>query len=304
MHRRYDKNHVPIELLRTFAAILDVGSFTKAAGVLGLTQSAISAQIKRLQLLVGGEIFQRSGPGLRLTDRGETVATYAQRILALNDQIFLHVGTVARILRTGLSRALVNRFMPAVLAETSQPGRRQPLLLRCDSSETLAKSLAAGYLDLAVLISAGSLPQPAQVEWKERLCWVCAPTFLLSPGAPIPLISAPESVSERVAIRACEAACLTHTTAFLGSDLNARLLAAAAGLGFIVMLERTVPSELKIAREHYLPQLPEVSAGICIGETADRAATRPFLSVLEALLRPPAEDSQHIRLPHRPTRRP
>jgi len=300
MHRRYDKNHVPIELLRTFAAIVETGSFTKAAAALGLTQSAISAQVKRLQLLVGGEIFARSGPGLRLTDLGEMVESYARRILALNDQIFLHAGAAARTLRAGLAKAMVDRFLPAILEQTSQAGRRPPLLMRCDSSEVLAKSLAAGYLDLAVLIAPPGLRHHFQVEWKERLCWVSAPTFLLSPGAPLPLVSAPESLPERIATRACEAAGLAHTTAFLGTDFNARLLATAAGLGFMVMLERTVPSHLKIARERYLPALPEVSAGICLGETADVPTIKPFLEMLESILRPAAEDFAQEAMPHRP----
>jgi DNA-binding transcriptional LysR family regulator len=43
MHRRYDSKHIPIELLRTFVAIADLGNFTKAAQELELTQPSISA---------------------------------------------------------------------------------------------------------------------------------------------------------------------------------------------------------------------------------------------------------------------
>ena len=74
MHHRYDKSNIPIELLRTLVAISDSGSFTKAADALGLSQSAVSLQIKRLERLVAGELFRKAGSGHRLTERGEMVA--------------------------------------------------------------------------------------------------------------------------------------------------------------------------------------------------------------------------------------
>ena len=64
MQRRPPVNNVPIELLRAIVAIVDLGSFTKAAQALNLTQPAISAQMKRLQQLVGAEVFSKSGSGL------------------------------------------------------------------------------------------------------------------------------------------------------------------------------------------------------------------------------------------------
>ena len=70
MHRRYDSKHIPIELLRTFVAIADLGNFTKAAQELELTQPAISAQMKRLQQLMGGEIFRKSTTGFSVSDKG------------------------------------------------------------------------------------------------------------------------------------------------------------------------------------------------------------------------------------------
>ena len=63
MQRRPPVNNVPIELLRAIVAIVDLGSFTKAAQALKLTQPAISAQMKRLQQLVGAEVFSKSGSG-------------------------------------------------------------------------------------------------------------------------------------------------------------------------------------------------------------------------------------------------
>ena len=49
------------ELLRSFVAIAETGSFTAAAGRVHRTQSAVSMQIKRLEALLGGVLFGREG---------------------------------------------------------------------------------------------------------------------------------------------------------------------------------------------------------------------------------------------------
>ena len=59
--------NIPTELLRTLLAVVDLRSFTKAAQSLGVTQPAVSAQIKRLQGLVGADLLDKSAPGVTLT---------------------------------------------------------------------------------------------------------------------------------------------------------------------------------------------------------------------------------------------
>lgn len=70
-------------LLRTFVAICDSGSFTKAAREVNLTQSAVSLDVKRLEDQVGSRLIVRNMRGLRLTEQGEVLQSYAPRILAL-----------------------------------------------------------------------------------------------------------------------------------------------------------------------------------------------------------------------------
>ena len=79
--------NIPTDLLRTLVAVVDLRSFTKAAAKLGVTQPAVSAQIKRLQFLLGGELFDRSVQGISLTPQGDLVVSYARRLLSINDQI-------------------------------------------------------------------------------------------------------------------------------------------------------------------------------------------------------------------------
>ena len=96
--------NIPTELLRTMVAVVDQRSFTKAAQSLGVTQPAVSAQVKRLQFLLGYELFDKSAPGVTLTEKGDLVVTYARRILALNDQILSAImpGDTTQPLRVGI----------------------------------------------------------------------------------------------------------------------------------------------------------------------------------------------------------
>ncbi|HSD91537.1 MAG TPA: LysR family transcriptional regulator [Methyloceanibacter sp.] len=79
-------------LLRTFVAICDCGSFTKAAREVNLTQSAVSLHVKRLEDQVGVRLIVRNARGLRLTEQGEVLQSYARRILALYKEAEQHLG--------------------------------------------------------------------------------------------------------------------------------------------------------------------------------------------------------------------
>ena len=75
-----------IDQLQTFVAIVDTGSFTKAAGRVFKTQSAVSMQMRRLEDRVGKPIFSRDGRQSRLTEDGRRLLEYARRLIRLNDE--------------------------------------------------------------------------------------------------------------------------------------------------------------------------------------------------------------------------
>lgn len=71
--------------LRTFLAVAETCSFTKAADEVHRTQSAVSMQIKKLEERIGRALFTRNGRDIRLTAEGRTLVSYAQKIMALNE---------------------------------------------------------------------------------------------------------------------------------------------------------------------------------------------------------------------------
>src|SRR3954471_12047993 len=135
MHRRYDSKHIPIELLRSFVAIADLGNFTKAAQELELTQPAISAQMKRLQQLMGGEIFLKTPTGFNVSTRGSMLEVYARRILALNDQVMAFAGEAPeeRIIRLGIQSIFADRVLTDVIHDCTAAYGAGRVQFACDS---------------------------------------------------------------------------------------------------------------------------------------------------------------------------
>ncbi len=92
-------------LVRTFVAVSDKASMTAAANALHLTQGAVSQQVKRLEEMLGCSLFERDRRGLRLTPPGERLFSQARKLLALHDEIWAEMTTVAvevvPVLRTG-----------------------------------------------------------------------------------------------------------------------------------------------------------------------------------------------------------
>src|SRR5262245_40058643 len=114
-----DMINIPTELLRTFVAVVDLRSFTRAAHALGVTQPAVSAQVKRLQFLLGFELLDKSAPGVILTSRGEQVMANARRMLSINDQIADLNGDrpTARTWRVAIPGDFAGVRIPPTLAE-------------------------------------------------------------------------------------------------------------------------------------------------------------------------------------------
>lgn len=72
--------------LRTLLAVLEHGSFTRAAEALGLSQSTVSFHVKALESAVGGRLLDRGREGVRATPRGEILRDYAERLWALRQE--------------------------------------------------------------------------------------------------------------------------------------------------------------------------------------------------------------------------
>src|SRR5919107_133986 len=106
--------------LRAFGLVLDLGSISAAAGVLGYTQSAVSQQLSALEREVGSALVDRSQRPLRATPAGAALRPHAERVLAALGGAEAAVadlrGGVPRLRLAAFGSAL-SSFVPAAVRE-------------------------------------------------------------------------------------------------------------------------------------------------------------------------------------------
>jgi DNA-binding transcriptional LysR family regulator len=258
MHRRHQHLNIPIEIVRTVVAISEAGSLTKAGEKLNLSQPAVSAQIKRIQSLLGGELFKKTPNGTSPTELGKLVLHEARRMLDANDQM-LRLGGVAdgpQPLRLGISTLFLEEFV-----EQETASSLSDLVIHTDNSLGITKGLIDGYIDIACIFenteTAAEISDMIVNEREERFVWVKSKDFVLTPGAPIPLLTWP---GDDLMIRTLKRHGNAYTIVFNSPDYHAKITALKKGIGVAALPSRMIPSPLVEAKDHYLPELPPVKA--------------------------------------------
>jgi DNA-binding transcriptional LysR family regulator len=272
MHRRHQHFNIPIEIVRTVVAISETGSLSKAGERLGLSQPAISSQIKRLQSLVGGSLFLKTANGTTTTELGKLALRQARKILEANDQLLRLGGNTEgpQPLRLGLSTLFVQEFIKHQTAETLAD-----IFVHTDHSVPIGKGLIDGYIDVACIFENPAIETEIEQliinEFKDPLVWVRARNFVLSPGAPVPILTWP---GDDWMIRTLTRHGLSYKIVFNSPDYHAKLAAVEAGIGLTAVPASMFPPFLTRAKEYYLPELPPIRALLCAraGLESDQAS--------------------------------
>jgi molybdate transport repressor ModE-like protein len=280
--------NIPIDLLKTLVLIADLGSVTRAARELGISQSAVSSQIRRLESLVSGIVYVKQGRGVQLSELGQVVLSHARRIVALSDQLqtILGAGTRRPQLRVGLPSGIDQELLVGIFhALSSELG--ETALVSCDTRPNLLRSLESGFIDAAFLADIAPISATVAAEWTEHWHWIKAPDFLLSPGAPVPLVAWPGSLSDRLCIGALRRAGVEYSVAFMSADRSLRKAAVSAGIGVMAASERSVDvSKLSVARDYYLPPLPDLRGGIYVSDGLEKERAARVSRALQTVLEP------------------
>jgi DNA-binding transcriptional LysR family regulator len=164
---------IDIDQLRTFIAIAETGSFTKAAEFVHKTQSAVSMQMKRLEERLDRPIFARDGRASKLTEDGERLLDYARRIVKLNVEAlatFSKIELSGRV-RLGVPDDYADRYLPEIMARFSRAYPGVELTVSCQSSTELMELIDDNRLDLAIVTNCDG-KRPVEVFRRERLLWI------------------------------------------------------------------------------------------------------------------------------------
>lgn len=255
--------NIPTEIFRTVIAIAETGSMTKAAGALNVSQPAISAQVKRLQRYIGGELFIRTAGGTIPTELGKLVLQQARRIIDANDQVLRLGGSE----RSSVCRLGVSQLFAEPLFEKFGKAGLSDIFVIGEHSSEIRRGLVDRFVDIACLFmheaDGEEIEDLIVDEFKFETGWVKARDFVMHPGSPVPIITLPE---DNWIIEPLERMGVAYRVVIRSSDSAVRASAISAGLGISAMPTAMVPSGIVVSRDTYLPPLAPRRAVVCIRE--------------------------------------
>jgi DNA-binding transcriptional LysR family regulator len=242
-----------LDLLRCFVQVAERGGFTAGAAALGLTQSAVSLKVKRLEDLLQKRVLDRTSRSIALTREGETLLAYARRMLALNDEAVrrLVAPPVAGRLRLGVADHFVPRNLAPILARFARIFPEVRLEVEVGRSHELRAAQERGALDL-VLGKRRDGETEGRPIWTEPIVWVGAPDWTPEPDRPLPVAMLPQGCMFRDrALAALAHAGLEFDLIYTSASLLGVAAAAQAGFAVTVLGRSGLPPGLV-----ELPSLP------------------------------------------------
>ncbi len=220
--------NIDITALRSFVTVAEVGGVTRAAGVLNLTQSAVSMQLKRLEELMGINLLDRSKRSIALTPSGEQLLGYGQKMLALNDEVYTRLTTdeFEGEIRFGVPHDIIYPHVPTVLRDISREFPRVQVKLTTASTRQLREQFARGELD--VILTTEETPGEGGESLRERrLLWMGAVGGAAWRQRPLPIAFCSQCIFRSASIKALDKAGIEWTQT-IDSEFD-QVVSAAVG---------------------------------------------------------------------------
>ncbi len=260
--------------LRSFLAIQQTGSFTRAAENLGLGQSTVSQHIQKLEAALGRRLIFRDTHRLGLTPDGEVLAGHARAMLAIDAQVFdlFAANKLRGQLRLGVSEDFATCRLTAVLEDFIRAYPSVDLQLTVALSGALYEMQDLGEIDL-VFAKRRLGDQRGRLVYREPLIWLARdPLQLTAQSAPLPLIAfPPPSITRKLALEALDASRIPWRIVCTCGSLSGLTAAARAGMGVLVQPRSMAPPGLKEIPQDILPPLEDVEFVLVPRNGADQA---------------------------------
>ncbi|MFQ1964813.1 LysR family transcriptional regulator [Aeromonas veronii] len=259
-------------LLRSFVAIIDTGSFTRAGERVHLTQSTISQQIRRLEQQLGCPLLDRSGRQVVATAEGEKLLGLARRILALLAQAEEQVTEGSVALSLGVPEDFAAGAITPVLAAFARDYPEVRLEVESGLSHHIWQRFEAGELDLALVKQTRGQGAPL-ASWREPLVWVDSRDWPARERDPLPLVVFPsEGLYRRQMTEALDGLGRRWRIAYVSASLASLQGAVSAGIGVSLLPKRLMPAD-QLALTQW-PKVAPVELALHAGVSGSEPLTR------------------------------
>ncbi|MDR3441202.1 LysR family transcriptional regulator [Telmatospirillum sp.] len=248
-------------LLATFVTVAHTGSFSEAGRRLGLSQSTVSEQIRRLEQQASRRLFVRDTHRVVLTSDGVAMVSFARTILDANEHArrYFAGSTERERIKLGASENFVRSQLPQVLHDFLARTPSVDLELTVGLSGVLFDRLDSGELDL-VLGKRRPGEDRGQLIQREEMVWIGTETTAVAEDGPVPLVMyPPPSMSRAMAIEALDRAQVSWRIVCTCDGLMGLRAATLGGFGLMVQPRGMIPAGLvEIPSSPRLPPLGEV----------------------------------------------
>lgn len=249
--------NLDLTTLRSFVTVAETGGVTRAAGVLNLTQSAVSMQLKRLEDILDLTLLDRSARRIALTASGDQLLGYARRMVEMNDEVLSRLTdqSYEGEILLGVPHDIVYPVIPQVLKRFNAEYPRMKIQLRATGTRDLKAQFARGKCDL-ILTTETSLDSDGETLVELPLRWIGAPGGLAWRQRPVRMAFGRHCMFRPGVIAALEAAGIEWEMAVESESDRTIEATISADLAIHAMLEGTKPPHLEqINHAGALPEL-------------------------------------------------
>ncbi|GHD51913.1 LysR family transcriptional regulator [Thalassobaculum fulvum] len=273
-----------IEAVRAFVLVADLKSFTRTGEAMGMTQSAVSLKVKRLEDGLGRRLLERTPRLVRLSREGDVFLEPARALLAAHDAAQASFAETTRRLTVGISHHIVGAELPRLLKRMSESEPSLVVDMRIAASRDVLEAFDRGDLDAAIVLRHGNPRRDAEIVMEEGFGWMAAPDFRQPGGEPLRLATQAEPCSVRsMAVAALDAAGIPWREVFVGGGVATVGAAVSAGLAVAALCRRVAPpGTVDAGLRLGLPPLPTGEVIQC-SRLADRRARESLRTLLACI---------------------
>jgi DNA-binding transcriptional LysR family regulator len=286
---RTNSDKLDSDLLRTFIAIADTGSFTKGADRIFRSQSAASLQIKRLEEILGQPVFERRARGIVLTPTGEKLQPVAKRTINTLDATLgeLRAHALTGLLRIGIPDEYGKTILPEVIATFARDHPDVEIEVHCSFSASFPKALAEHEIDLAVYTSQLPIAKGMTLLQREKTHWVCSKNHLVHEQEPVPVALFDRTCWWRdQAIEALEKSARPYKVVYTSESVTGVMAAISSGVAVGLLSESTVGDDLTtLSPAHGFPKMPRCALVLDCADNPETFLLQAMKAVIKQAFR-------------------
>jgi DNA-binding transcriptional LysR family regulator len=280
--------------LRAFATVIDLGGFSAAAERLGLTQPAVSLQVRQLEARLGAALVERVGRRARPTAAGAELLAHAPAIeaavSAAVDAIAPHAAGAAGRIRLGTGATACIFLLPPVLGDLRRRFPGLELTVTTGNTADVVKAVEENRIDIGLVTLPAAGRMLAVTPVRDDAFVAIAPPDVALPErvaaadlARLPLLLfEPGGNTRRIVDRWFAAARVTPTPVMSLGSVEAIKAMVGAGLGGSVLPGMAVPDD-RSAAFAVRPLSPPLSRRLAIVVRRDKRLTPALKATRDAL---------------------